>query len=241
MIGICAPFSMLNKMLELGFEFVEIRCDEISQIKYSSNSCFCANSFIPKDKPLFMEEEKFEASLKYCRELLLKCNDKGIRHITLGSGCSRKITGLIDQSKIFDRWSRFLRIVDLEAYRNDITIGLEPLVKSESNFLNTYKEAQYWIKYLSLKSFGITFDTFHFEQEENNLDEILKSCPHYITHIHISGLNQNFPQSINDISPRLMNFIKNNLNNYPISVEPVPFKINNINTKTLQELLIWRK
>ena len=136
--------------------------------------------------------------------------------------------------------SNFKRI-DFEAYNSGVFIGLEPLVKQETNFVNIFSEAQHWIKTLNLKSFGVTFDTYHIHNENNDLDHIQKTGLDMVSHIHISDKNQCFPKSITDIPPVLLEFIKKSLDGHHISIESVPFSANDITFEIAQELLNWSK
>lgn len=237
MLGICSPITELDNLLKFGFDFVEVKCDDVSNINEPTDKIFCANSFIPGDKQLFGPNNKFDESIKYCCDLLAACAVKGINYVTLGSGRARYIDNSISKSELIRRWSQFLITIDKHATKNGITIGLEPLNHRETNFINTFKEAQYWINHLNLKSFGITFDTYHIGQEDNDLLDIQKNGIELISHVHISGKSQCFPDSIEDANSEAFLFVKTHLSSLAISIESVPFDINQVSQKSVNELL----
>jgi len=236
-LGICSPITEFDNLLNFGFEFLEVRCDDVFKIQKSSDKIFCANSFIPAHKQLFSSQDLYNESIKYCCDLLLVCSGKGISHVTLGSGRARYIDNYISKTEVNRRWCNFLMTIDDHATQNGITIGLEPLNRGETNFINTFKEAKYWIDSLNLKSFGITFDTYHIEQEDNDLLYIAKNGIEDISHVHISDKSQHFPISIEDVKSKAFSFVKTHLSSLAISIEPVPFAIDQITRKSVEELL----
>lgn len=236
MIGLCAPLLMFEDVLDLGFDYLEIKCSEISKIKPKPKPFYYANSFIPADKALFKDEKQYFDSVNYCCDLLSISKSKGIKHITLGSGIARNIPNSATNRTVYERWKRFLKTIDYEAYMTGVFIGLEPLVKKETNFINTFLEAQHWIETLKLKSFGITFDTYHIYHEMNDLDIIKKTGLSLVSHIHMSNNEKCYPKSLNEVPSILIEFIKNNFRDLDISIESVPFLLNDITPKIILDL-----
>lgn len=226
-IGCCCSIKDSNIIKNMGYDFIELKANEI--VEYEE-TFFAVNSFIPRSLSIY-DENKLVYLLNYTREIIQKCKIANAKIITLGSGKSRMIKSKNISESEKKLWTNFLKYLDKIAANNSVKIGIEPLNKDESNFINTIEEAYYWIKILDLKHFGITIDSFHFYKEHISINEAYK-YKDYIIHAHISDRYQANPQKIDNNLKEYLSFIKQI--NCNISIEIVPYKLEYIKNKTLK-------
>ena len=69
---------------------------------------------------------------------------------------------------------------------NDITLGIEPVNRSETFFLNTTAEASAFCDEVADARVGILIDTFHANIEEKNLAAAVRSAGTRLKHVHAS-------------------------------------------------------
>ncbi len=70
--------------------------------------------------------------------------------------------------------------------RNDIHLGIEPVNRSETFFLNTAAEAVAFCEAVANPRIGVLIDTFHANIEEKNVAAAVQSCGPRLKHLHIS-------------------------------------------------------
>jgi D-psicose/D-tagatose/L-ribulose 3-epimerase len=68
----------------------------------------------------------------------------------------------------------------------DVTLGIEPVNRSETFFLRTAKEALALCQAVGHPRVGVTIDTFHANIEEKNLAAAVLSLSDRLRHMHIS-------------------------------------------------------
>ena len=79
-----------------------------------------------------------------------------------------------------DSWQQLSRVVDAAG----IEIGIEPLNRFETYFLNTAADAARLCREIGHPSIGILFDTFHANIEEKTVGPALRDAAPYLKHLH---------------------------------------------------------
>jgi D-psicose/D-tagatose/L-ribulose 3-epimerase len=69
---------------------------------------------------------------------------------------------------------------------NDVILGVEPVNRSETHFLNTAVEAKDFCEAITNPRIGITIDTFHANIEEKSIVGAVKSAGKHLKHLHAS-------------------------------------------------------
>jgi D-psicose/D-tagatose/L-ribulose 3-epimerase len=72
------------------------------------------------------------------------------------------------------------------AERNDLTLSIEPVNRSESHFLMKAKDAQALCKDIGNPRIGVTIDTFHANIEEKSIPDAVTMLGRDLKHIHLS-------------------------------------------------------
>jgi D-psicose/D-tagatose/L-ribulose 3-epimerase len=70
--------------------------------------------------------------------------------------------------------------------RNEITLSIEPVNRSETHFLRTVQEAEHFCAAVAHPRIGVTIDTFHANIEEKCLPNAILSLGPRLKHVHAS-------------------------------------------------------
>jgi D-psicose/D-tagatose/L-ribulose 3-epimerase len=81
------------------------------------------------------------------------------------------------------------------AARTNIKLSVEPLNRFECYFLNTARDAEALVNRVAEPNYGYLYDTFHFNIEEKNLVEAIRTTARAINHVHISENDRGAPGS----------------------------------------------
>jgi len=70
--------------------------------------------------------------------------------------------------------------------RNDMVLGVEPVNRSETFFLNTVHEAKAFCEEVAHARVGVLIDTFHANIEEKNIAGAVRCAGQRLKHLHVS-------------------------------------------------------
>lgn len=74
-----------------------------------------------------------------------------------------------------------------------VTLGIEPLNRFETYFLNSQADSSRLVDAVGLSSVGHMYDTFHANIEEKNIAQAIKDAGKRICHVHISANDRATP------------------------------------------------
>ncbi len=113
--------------------------------------------------------------LDYLRLVLARARVAGIKHLILGSGGARKLPDGTDKEKAASDFARLARKMAAEANAFGVTIILENLNSTETNFLNRLSEAAAVVRAVDHPSFRLNADIYHMLKEGESPEEIRKA------------------------------------------------------------------
>ena len=93
----------------------------------------------------------------------------------------------------FERVAEIHREVADEAQRHGVRLAVEALNRFECYFLNTTAAAAAYVRRVGHSNFGVLFDTFHANIEEENLPKAFSENAAVITHVHVSNNDRGVP------------------------------------------------
>jgi D-psicose/D-tagatose/L-ribulose 3-epimerase len=67
---------------------------------------------------------------------------------------------------------------------SDLVIGIEPLNRFESHFINVASDAVTFIKEVGMPNVKVHLDTFHMIREENNIGQAVRDAGAYLGYVH---------------------------------------------------------
>jgi sugar phosphate isomerase/epimerase len=130
---------------------------------------------------------------QYFCDLVDCCADLGGRVIVVGSPKQRNVLEGVSQQQAWD-WATatFERAVEHAAERA-VTICLEPLAPSETNFINTAEEAVRFVRQFDSPAFKIILDVKAMSSESKPIPQITReSWPHF-AYFHANDRNLKGP------------------------------------------------
>jgi sugar phosphate isomerase/epimerase len=99
----------------------------------------------------------------------------GIPVLVLGSGGARKLPDNYDKESAKTEFAKLARKMAEVAKKHKVTIVLENLNSTETNFLNTLKDAAAVVNSVNHPNFRLNADIYHMLKENESPEEILKA------------------------------------------------------------------
>jgi len=129
----------------------------------------------------------------YFDDLIALCADLGGRVMTLGSPKQRNVAEGDTYEAAWARTVEFLRAAAEGAERRGVVIGLEPLARAETNFLNTMDEVARLVREVDHPNLRMTLDCKAMADEGRPLPEILRAGRDLMVHCHANDDNGGYP------------------------------------------------
>jgi sugar phosphate isomerase/epimerase len=130
---------------------------------------------------------------EYFCELVQFCSDLGGQIIVVGSPKQRNIVKDVTYEQAWD-WARETFTPTIQRAANSgVTICLEPLAPSETNFINTAEEAIRFAKQFNSPSFRIILDVKAMSSEPKPIPQIIRESWPYFAYFHANDTNLKGP------------------------------------------------
>jgi len=198
-------FSLLPEIKQRGFDGVEVSLIrqedfEASAIRraVADNGLECTIcAVLPRDCSLIAEDSAVRArTISHMSACIQLAAEAGAR--LMAGPLYAPVGFLPGRRRTPDEWSRAI-----EAYQqlgpildqHGVDIGLEPLNRFETYFLNTTADAVALCSAIDHPRVGILWDTFHANIEEKQLGESLRSAGKFLKHVHTCENDRGIPGS----------------------------------------------
>ncbi|WP_251439091.1 sugar phosphate isomerase/epimerase [Microbacterium sp. USTB-Y] len=92
-----------------------------------------------------------------------------------------------------EAWDRVIEVysrVAEHARKEGVRVGLEPLNRYESNFINTLEQAAHVVRNAGPDALFVHADMFHMSMEEGSLPQAIEACADVIGYVHLSDSNR---------------------------------------------------
>ena len=89
---------------------------------------------------------------------------------------------------------RYLELCSNEAFRYGLKIAIEPLNRSETNIINTYREGVQLARDVGRDEVRVLADIYHFMMENEPIEDIAEE-PDWLAHVHLADTGRKFPGS----------------------------------------------
>jgi sugar phosphate isomerase/epimerase len=100
-----------------------------------------------------------------------------------------------ERSAYLDRLTAELIPLAEYAERRNVTLSLEPIVRSMTNLLNTTHETLAYLNQPGLERVRLLMDTYHMYYEDESIPDAFRKSMGRIEHIHISDSDRKYPGS----------------------------------------------
>jgi sugar phosphate isomerase/epimerase len=199
LIGICAPYTKSSTMKALGYNFIEESVgrflipdngDEVyinnraslSKLKFPVRSY---TSFFPRTLKSVGPDIHHDAILQRAEIALRRAAECGSVNIVFGSGGSREIPEGFDRDVAKKQHIALSKKLALLAHKYGVTVSIEPLNKTETNFINSLREGAEIVEAVNHPRFKMVCDMYHMLKDNENSNEIIVYGKH-IVHCHIA-------------------------------------------------------
>ncbi len=139
------------------------------------------------EMPLFTSENDYKKAVEYIYRSFELLSITDIKFITFGSGKSRKIPDGMSVQAANEKFEALCtEVLDPLAQKYGYIIGIEPLNKEETNYINTAAFGAELVKKMNCSAVKLLVDYYHFKKENENLADIADYTD-IISHLHIAS------------------------------------------------------
>jgi sugar phosphate isomerase/epimerase len=161
----------------------------------------------------------------YLQELVRFCGDLGGRVMVVGSPQQRFVQPDVRYEEAWKWFTDMIRACLDEAAERQVTLCIEPLPTSSTNFCNSMAEAVKMVQEVSHPRFQTMFDVHNSCEEAIPLPDLVKRYMPYIKHVHVNEMNGGHPGSGDfDFGPILRALQQAHYDGY-VSVEAFEFSM----------------
>lgn len=132
-------------------------------------------------------------TVAFARHLARICAAMGGKIMVWGSPKQRDVEKGQDYEEAFSRASETLRQVSETAGEVGVTIAMEPLARTETNFLNTAAETVRLIQAVDHPAFRLHLDVKAMSDEPKSIPEIIRESREFFVHFHANDPNLRGP------------------------------------------------
>jgi D-psicose/D-tagatose/L-ribulose 3-epimerase len=212
--------QFIKKGKEKGFDYVELPLAQmvaLNEVDYHSLKetlaayrlkCEACNNFFPPGIRLTGKDVDYGKIEDYLAKALGRAAGLGVKVIVFGSPMSKNIPEGFPRDKAWSELVELLRILDPLVKEKGIIIAIEPISKSESNFINTAAEGLELIREADRDNIRLLIDYYHLVLENEYPDIILEAAP-YLKHIHFADPEgRAYPREVKDGYVTFVNLLK---------------------------------
>lgn len=200
-IGACRGPQDAALFAKGGAEFLEISCagelvplapetewrERRARLKDCALPLRAANSFLPGSLRATGPAADHDAILAYARTAFARAAEIGLRVITFGSAAARQVPAGFAQADAELQFTALLARLAGPAAEHGVTVGVEPLQSSESNFLNRLAEARRLVAAVNQPSIRLTADVFHMRRAGEE-PAAIREAGALVAHVHLAEL-----------------------------------------------------
>ena len=147
----------------------------VLKIKNLRVPMYAFNIFIPGELKIVGPDVNEAALLTYVDKVFQRCQETGVNRIIWGSGGSRRVPEGFDRTTAKEQFVSMAKKIADKASRYNITLALENLNSTETNFITTVEEALDIVKKVDHKNLRLCVDIYHMLKEGEPPSSILKT------------------------------------------------------------------
>jgi sugar phosphate isomerase/epimerase len=198
-LGVCAAYEKAAMLKELGYSFIEesvgrfllpdggeeAYARNVQQLKTTGMPIRSYIYFFPGSLKSVGPTVHHEAILQRADLALKRAKECGSKNIVFGSGGSRAIPDGFDRDKAKAQHIELCQKMAPLAEKHGVTLAVEPLNRSETNFINSLAEGVEIIQAVNNPWFKLQCDIYHMLKDDEKPEEIIK-YKEYIVHCHLA-------------------------------------------------------
>lgn len=164
----------------------------LADLKANGTPVPVCNSFLPGELKLVGPDPKHDAVIEYATKAFERARKANIGIIVLGSGGSRKVPDGFDRAKAEEQFVAILKRLGAAADPFGITVAMESLNRSETNFGNTLRDCLRYVNAAGHPRVKLVADLYHMMRENEGPDAILDTGPQ-VVHVHVAEKAERTP------------------------------------------------
>lgn len=146
---------------------------------------YAFNIFLPGEMKVIGPEVNEQAILEYVDKILQRISRTETKMIVWGSGGSRRLPEGFDKDIAVNQFISIAKKIAKLAKKYKIVVALEPLNTTETNFINSVRDALYIVKKVNHKNLRLNVDIYHM-LKDNEKPAIIAKTKKYIVHCEIA-------------------------------------------------------
>lgn len=237
--GICATLDLAGAAKNAGADFIEagaqpllkgvVQDDQWTGLEEARRSPLpirACNAMVPAELKITGPNADPGKLRQYMSRVCRRAGQCGVEILVFGSAGARNVPEGFDPQKVRPQLLDFLRTSAWLASEYNVTIVIEPLVRSESNIIHTIDDAMELIQLVNLPRIQCLVDSYHFWQNGDSLESLKRALPH-IEHVHVADKDGRVAPGLSgsaDYRP-LFRVLKTGGYNRRISIEALNFDI----------------
>ena len=155
----------------------------------------CFNVFLPKELKSVGDQANHEGIVKYASVAFERAERVGARIIVFGSSGSRTIPDGFDRAKAKDQFIALCGRLAPMAAKHNITLAIEQLNQSETNFINTLQQSAEIVEAVHHPNLKLMCDIYHALKENDPASELIRYKEHLV-HCHIAEKKERTPPGV---------------------------------------------
>ena len=167
----------------------------LTKIQSTRVPVYAFNIFIPGELKVVGPEVNEQAVLDYVKTVFERTRHAKVNRIIWGSGGSRRVPDGFEQTKAKQQFISIAKKIAMLASEYDITLALENLNSTETNFITTVDEALSIIKAVDHKNLRLCVDVYHM-LKEGEAPEIIRKAKGYVIYCEVAEKEGRTPPGV---------------------------------------------
>ena len=153
----------------------EVFGTNLQKLKALRCELFMCNVLFPASLKIAGPTVDEEKVMAYLNAVLVRTQKAGVKNLVLGSGGARRLPDGYDKQKAATGFVELAKKMAAAAKEKGVTILLENLNSTETNFLNKLADAADIVRQVGHKNFRLNADVYHMLKEGESPNEIRRA------------------------------------------------------------------
>lgn len=205
--GCCVPAQIAPLAAQMGYDYVEIPVHDLSPegpasafapteraIAAAGIPALAFNYLVPPSLPIVGPSVDVDRLRRYVGVAAERAATLGGKVFVLGSGPARRLPDGYSRTHGIEQFRAFARLTAEAADRHGMTVALEGINRTETNFLHSLEEAVEHAHAIGLTAVGVLADSYHMHMESEPFRHLLETDG-LLKHVQVCDAGRSYPGS----------------------------------------------
>lgn len=169
--GFCLIGTTVGSLIDPSLSAAELAAN-VEKVKSLKCQLYLCNVLFPASLKIAGPGVDEARVLDHLKAVLTRAKLAGVKNLVLGSGGARRLPDNYSKEQAAAEFAALAKKMAVAARQYGITIILESLNSTETNFLNRLSEAADVVRRVGHKNFRLNADIYHMLKEDESPDEI---------------------------------------------------------------------